>query len=145
MNTFVFTLKAEGAPPATVSSLATMEGEGDVASPYTNVYARQLVWSPKGAQEERLSRPAAVVNGDILLATLAPGQIIDLEAHAVKGIGKDHAKFSPVATASYKLHTSIELSKAQPFVGEEAAKLAKVCPMGVFDIEDIGAKKGGAC
>ena len=144
LNTFVFTLKAEGAPPAVVSGLASLEGEGDVASPYTNVYARELMWSPKGAQEERLSRPAAVVNGDILLAKLAPGQVIDLEAHAVKGIGKDHAKFSPVATASYKLHTSIELSKAQPFVGEEAVKLAKVCPMGVFDIEDIGAKKGGA-
>ena len=126
--------------------LAALEGEGDATGPYTNVYAHQLIWHPKGAQEERLAgRPAAVVNGDILLAKLAPGQVIELEAHAQKGIGKDHAKFSPVATASYKLHTTIELSEAAPFEGAEAERLVAVCPMGVFDIEDIGAKKGGAC
>jgi DNA-directed RNA polymerase I and III subunit RPAC1 len=31
------------------------------------------------------------------------GQAIQLEAHCVKGLGKDHTKFSPVATASYRL------------------------------------------
>lgn len=30
-------------------------------------------------------------------------QAIELEAHAVKGIGKDHAKWSPVATAWYRM------------------------------------------
>jgi len=108
-------------------------------SPYTIVYARELVWDPKGDQEERLPRPAAVVNGDIVLAKLAPGQSIELEAHAVKGIGKDHAKFSPVATASYKLHTTISFPEG-PFVGEDAEKLVAACPMKVFDIEDIGGK-----
>jgi DNA-directed RNA polymerase I and III subunit RPAC1 len=138
----VFRLKAEGAAPAQVSGLAALEGEGDVASPYTNVYARQLEWVPKGEQEERLTRPAAVVHGDILLAKLAPGQVIHLEAHAVKGIGKDHAKFSPVATASYRLHTTVELGSE--FEGEEAQRLVGACPMGVFDIEDIAGGRGGA-
>ena len=31
------------------------------------------------------------------------GQSIELEAHCHKGIGKDHTKYSPVATASYRL------------------------------------------
>ena len=143
LNTFVFRLKAEGGAPAHVSGLAALEGEGDVASPYTNVYARELEWVPKGEQEERLARPAAVVHGDILLAKLAPGQVIHLEAHAVKGIGKDHAKFSPVATASYRLHTTVELGSE--FEGEEAARLVGACPMGVFDIEDVAGGRGGAC
>jgi DNA-directed RNA polymerase I and III subunit RPAC1 len=34
---------------------------------------------------------------------LRQGQQIQLELHCVKGVGKDHAKFSPVATASYRL------------------------------------------
>jgi len=38
-------------------------------------------------------RPVA---GDILIAKLRPGQEIDLKVHCVKGVGKDHAKFSPV-------------------------------------------------
>jgi hypothetical protein len=34
---------------------------------------------------------------------LVPAQTIQLEAHCIKGIGKDHAKWSPVSTAWYKL------------------------------------------
>lgn len=33
---------------------------------------------------------------DILIAKLRPGQAIDLRMHCVKGVGQDHAKFSPV-------------------------------------------------
>lgn len=36
------------------------------------------------------------VEDNILIAKLRPGQEIDLALHAVKGIGADHAKFSPV-------------------------------------------------
>ena len=140
----MFSLKAEGHPAQPAVRLASLEGEGDVNGPYTNVYSRQLVWHPKGGQEERLQRPAAVVDGDILLAKLAPGQCIELEAHAHKGIGKDHAKFSPVATASYKLHTTIALSSERPFIGKEAEELVKACPMGVFDIEDVGVGAQGS-
>lgn len=43
--------------------------------------------------EGREIRP---VNNDILIAKLRPGQEIDALLHCVKGIGQDHAKFSPV-------------------------------------------------
>ena len=79
----------------------------------------------------------APVHGDILLVKLAPGQEIELEAHAFKGIGKDHAKFSPVATASYRLLPRITLSAEQPFLDAEADALAARCPLGVFAVEDI--------
>ena len=77
------------------------------------------------------------VQKDILILKLRPGQEIDLEAHAVKGIGKIHAKWSPVATAFYRLLP--EVSLPQPVEGDEAAFLVNVCPKKVFDIEDLGA------
>lgn len=70
---------------------------------------------------------------------LAPGQAIELEAHAVKGVGKDHAKFSPVCTAAYRNMPKISLSTEKPFVGAEADALVAACPKNVFDIEDLGA------
>jgi DNA-directed RNA polymerase I and III subunit RPAC1 len=53
-----------------------------------------------------------------------------------KGLGKTHAKWSPVCTAYYRLLNDIKLTK--PIVGKEADRLKELCPMGVFDIEDIG-------
>lgn len=52
--------------------------------------------------------------------------------HCQKGIGKEHAKWSPVATASYRLLPEISiLSKIK---GEEAHKFAKCFPKGVVKI-----------
>ena len=56
--------------------------------------------------------------------------------HCRKGIGKDHAKFSPVATASYRLLPVITLK--EEVVGQDAEELAAKCPLDVFDIEDLG-------
>lgn len=36
------------------------------------------------------------VHDDILISKMKPGHELDLGLIAVKGIGKDHAKFSPV-------------------------------------------------
>lgn len=121
------------------ADIATLEGEDDVEGRYTKVYSSAFTWDPQGTQTERFPEPAAPVHPDILLAKLAPGQVIDLEAHAVKGIGKDHAKFSPVCTAAYRLLPRITLSEERPFLNEEAEALKAACPLNVFDIEDIGS------
>lgn len=56
-----------------------------------------------------------------------------------KGIGKTHAKWSPVCTAFYRLLPDIKFEQTEkPITGKEAQQLKKLCPMGVFDIEDIG-------
>lgn len=59
---------------------------------------------------------------------------IDLKLFAVKGIGKDHAKFSPVATAFYRLMPEIILQK--DFYDDEAEKLQKCFTPGVIEIEE---------
>ena len=57
----------------------------------------------------------------------------------VKGIGKTHAKWQPVCTAYYRMLPDIKFN--QVIKGKEAEKLKKICPMGVFDIEDIGKER----
>ncbi|CAI5710847.1 unnamed protein product [Peronospora destructor] len=101
---------------------------------HSSVYSRDLEWVPQGNQEERFGsiRP---VHEEILIAKLRPGQSIALEAHCRKGVGKDHAKFSPVATASYRLLPKVELM--EKVEGADAKRLVDECPMGLFDIEDI--------
>ncbi|CAH0478185.1 unnamed protein product [Peronospora belbahrii] len=101
---------------------------------HSSVYSRDLEWVPQGNQEERfgLIRP---VNEEILIAKLRPGQSIALEAHCRKGVGKDHAKFSPVATASYRLMPKVEL--IEKIEGADAKRLVNECQMGIFDVEDI--------
>ena len=55
-----------------------------------------------------------------------------------KGIGKTHAKWSPVCTAYYRFLPDIKFNS--PIKGEDAKNLKKLCPMGVFDIEDMEGK-----
>ena len=147
-NTVVFRMFVEGAEgprgAGAAASAAALEGDedaaGDAGGRYTSVFSSSLVWEPTGSQAEKFAaRPPAPVHDDILIAKLAPGQVIELEAWGQKGVGRDHAKFSPVATASYRLLPRIELSAESPFEGDEADQLVAKCPLGVFDIEDMGA------
>ncbi|KNA15426.1 hypothetical protein SOVF_098360 [Spinacia oleracea] len=62
-------------------------------------------------------------NPDITIARFGPGQEIELEAHAVKGVGKEHAKWSPVATAWYRMLHEVVL--LQDICDEEAEKLVE--------------------
>ena len=58
-----------------------------------------LVWVPAGEQDDVFKgKPPAPINPNIVLAKLRPGQRVNMELHAVKGVGKDHAKFCPVGT-----------------------------------------------
>ena len=50
------------------------------------------------------------VEDDIIIAKLRPGHELDIRMVAIKGVGKDHAKFSPVATAYYRLLPEIRLN-----------------------------------
>ena len=100
----------------------------------SNVYTRHMKWVPIGDQAESLGevRPC---QEDILIMKLRPGQEIKMKMHCVKGVGKDHAKFSPVATATYRLMPSIELKR--PVTGELAERLQECFPKGVIGIRKV--------
>ncbi|XP_054153930.1 DNA-directed RNA polymerases I and III subunit RPAC1-like [Oppia nitens] len=104
------------------------------------VYTKDLVWEPIGNHSDIFSdNPIRPVDEDILIAKLAVGQELDIKLHCVKGIGKDHAKFSPVATASYRLLPQIELLSE---IEDEDAELLKKCfSSGVIEIEKQSGKR----
>lgn len=101
----------------------------------SNVYAKDLKFEPQGRQLELFkSNPVVPADPDILLAKLRPGQEIALRAHCILGVGSDHAKFSPVATASYRLMPVIDIK--EPIRGDLARKFQKCFPSGVIDIKN---------
>ena len=119
--------------------------ESDPLKAYHNahVYAKDIVFKPAGDQEQYFSGENAImpVNPDILIAKLRPTQTIHLSMHMHKGIGADHAKFSPVATASYRLMPTITILK--PILGRDAQKFAKCFPEGVIGLERVTKREAG--
>ncbi|KAK4221831.1 DNA-directed RNA polymerase [Podospora fimiseda] len=104
---------------------------------HAHVYAKDIVVTLAGRQVEFFSGENAIrpVNPDILIAKLRPGQEIDIKMHMIKGVGSNHAKFSPVATASYRLMPVINIT--QPILGRDAEKFQKCFPEGVIGLERV--------
>lgn len=78
----------------------------------------------------------------ILIAKLKKDQEIDLQCIARKGIGKDHAKYSPVATAKFRYEPVIELNyQAMDKLSlEQKNTFVNSCPAKVYKLnnaEDI--------
>jgi len=107
-----------------------------------SVYSNALTWCPEGSQlpEEngakysdfKRSQKEVVgdqvlgcVHDDILLVKLAPGQEVELECHCVKGIGQEHAKWSPVGTCWYKMVPEITI--LEPITGADADEFMAKC------------------
>jgi DNA-directed RNA polymerase I and III subunit RPAC1 len=111
------------------------------------VYAKQIRFAPEGRQLQYFGEePDSVrsTNPDILLAKLRPGQEIRATLHCHKSNGADHAKYSPVATASYRLMPEIRI--LAPIMGDDARKFARCFPRGVVGlrrVEDEDAMQPG--
>ncbi|XP_010676084.2 uncharacterized protein LOC104891987 isoform X2 [Beta vulgaris subsp. vulgaris] len=146
-NTIVFGLHAHckrGGPRCTVKSeelkwqpngsMFALELENKGSSSTTAPKTYTNFKSNQDMQPELSENPIHSKYPDITIARLGPGQEIELEAHAVKGVGKEHAKWSPVATAWYRMLPEVVLLKDVYDV--DAEKLVKKCPANVFDIED---------
>jgi len=105
-NTLVFKLDvACTRKPKTAVARGARKAEPEPEEIYNHsiVTSGDLTWEPQGEQSEvfasKLPRPT---NEDIVLAKLRPGQEISMDLHAIKGVGKEHAKWSPVG--QYLLH-----------------------------------------
>lgn len=98
------------------------------------VLSNKIKWLPKGKQGQLYKeQDIGPINDDILISKMRPGHELDLKLLAVKGFGKDHAKFSPVATAFYRLMPEIKLLRN--VIGDEARLLQKCFSPGVIGID----------
>ena len=132
-NTVVLNLKVKCERNPKADKNATEPEEKFINS---SVYSRHIQWQPQGQQESYFKDgPIEPVSPDILLAKMRPGQELDMTLHAHLGIGSDHAKFSPVATATYRLMPTITITK--PILGADAKKFQKCFPPGVIDLERV--------
>lgn len=126
-NTIVFELDVTCKRPEEID-------ERTSDAPYTMpVHTSQLKWIPQGDQSDRFPNGIRPVHEDILLAKMRPGQSIKLEAHCQKGDGKNHAKFSPVATAAYRLLPKIVIKETED-VEHDVNK--EINPKSVFDTQE---------
>ena len=106
------------------------------------VYSSAITWIPQGNQAEALGTPARPADSDILLLKMRQGQEVDLELHCVKGIGKDHAKWSPVSCATYRLMPRITI--LEPILGDLADRFAGMFPPGVVEVHGTGPSRKAA-
>ena len=144
-NTVVLNLAVK----CTRNESAISQGETDPRKKYNNahVYAGQITCVPQDAQAEYFSGDDAIqpVNPDILITKLRPGQEIEMDLHCHIGTGAMHAKFSPVATATYRLLPTIDIKK--PILGADARKFQQCFPDGVIALQKVTpaeAKKPGS-
>lgn len=103
-----------------------------------NIYSKDLIWVPLNANQKNQfqKNPPKVVDANILITKLATGQEIELICFLEKGIGKTHAKWSPVSTATYRMKPIFIFNEPEKLTKEEKYDLVKLCPKNVFDIED---------
>lgn len=107
-----------------------------------DVMSGDIKWNPMGTQAKDLQNfKIGPVQDDILVAKLRPGQEIDIQMHAILGLGQDHAKFSPVAPASYRILPTITILK--PIEGEDAEKFKKCFPKSVIKVVNDPTAVGG--
>lgn len=142
-NTVVMKLNVECTKADDYDEL-NKKGEDDPTKLYkhAHVYARDIEFVVSGRQGTYFSGESDAIRSvhpDILLAKMRPGQCIDMEMHCIKGIGADHAKFSPVATASHRLLPTITIK--QPILGADARKFARCFPKGVIGLEEVSAEE----
>ncbi|CAG9764790.1 unnamed protein product [Ceutorhynchus assimilis] len=106
----------------------------------SNVYSKHIKWVPIGNQKSKFKESdVGPIHPDILIAKMRPGHEMDLKLFASKSNGKDHAKFSPVATAFYRLLPEIKIVKQVE--GEAAYRLQKCFSPGVISVRTEGDKK----
>lgn len=104
-----------------------MDDPDDEASQYNQVYPIDQVY------------PAS--EDPVLIVKLAKNQSIKLTCKAVKGIGKSHAKWIPVAVATYQFDPIVEVDNELFAQLDEEKRQAFVrsCPTKVFSLQPDGS------
>ncbi len=74
----------------------------------------------------------------ISIIQIGPGQKLKFNAIATKGIAKEHAKWSPVATVALKIEPIVKLDEdiLDDFTEDDLKQIEDSCPVGVFKYDE---------
>jgi DNA-directed RNA polymerase II subunit RPB3 len=117
-------------------------GDDDALAPLT-VTSRDLV------SNNELVQPAHFLSQDeqdaahdqgVAIVKMGPGQRLKLKAFARLGISKEHAKWCPVAVATYRFWPVIHINEEQmaTLTMEQKQELVDVCPDRVLELDEMG-------
>jgi DNA-directed RNA polymerase II subunit RPB3 len=75
----------------------------------------------------------------VAIVKIGPGQRLKLKAIARMGISKEHAKWCPVAVATYRFWPVIKINEEQvaTLTMEQKQDLVDVCPDRILEIDDV--------
>jgi len=78
----------------------------------------------------------------ISIVKIGPGQHLKLKAIARMGISKEHAKWSPVAVATYRFYPIITINDeaCTTLTQEQRQQLVDVCPDRILEIDPVSGK-----
>lgn len=75
----------------------------------------------------------------IAIVKMGPGQVLKLKAVARTGISKEHAKWCPVAVATYRFWPEVTLNEEQlaTLTMEQKQELVDVCPDRILELDEV--------
>jgi len=78
----------------------------------------------------------------ISIVKMGPGQCLKLKAVAYMGIAKEHAKWSPVAVATYRFWPEITINEEQcaTLTLEQKHELVDCCPDRILELDEVTGK-----
>ena len=119
----------------------TMIQQYETDEPNITITSRDLISSDEMVQPVHFSteeEDQVATDKGITIIRIGRGQALKLKCVAVKGIGKEHAKWSPVATVAMKYDPIVRLNDdmLDQYSEEQKLGLKNCCPQEVFDIED---------
>lgn len=117
------------------------EGTLDVMS--SDLHSSDPRVIPVGARADNLPKqlaPGIDSKDDIIICKLRKNQELKLSCIARKGVGRDHAKFSPVSTAVFRYEADIRLNEPllDTLTDEEKQELVAAQPRNLLDPSQPG-------
>lgn len=103
------------------------------------VTTNDIIWLPTTKRQvKKFAAHPPRFRPNVELVVLRPGEALELEIYVIKGQGKLHDKWRPGSHINYIFRPRVRIIK--PIRSPEAKELKELCPVDVFDIEDLTGK-----
>ena len=116
-------------------------GDEEVLAPMT-VTSRDLISNNESVQPAHFLSPEEqdeAQDEGIAIVKMGPNQKLKLKAIARIGIAKEHAKWSPVAVATYRFWPEIHINDDEmaTLTTEQKQELVDVCPDRILELDEV--------